>query len=168
MLIVGNESLAGQASSAGDANAVATISQPVSLSPSEDGGLVSDGTLTFGIIIAHDTEADVITITPSGNRTHSGKAILVTSSFGPTVFDVTGAAGASYTLVLPNNGTVTIANYAGSRMQVNNFTASAVGGTSVLGGDGKARFSVGGSLSVAAAQPNGLYTGTFPVGVNYQ
>ena len=77
-------------------------------------------------------------------------------------FNVTGGAGAVYTITLPGTATVTDP-VSLDTMNVNSFTSSAATGT--IGG---ADFTVGATLQIGAAQTQGAYTGTYVMTVNYQ
>ncbi|MEQ3747275.1 MAG: DUF4402 domain-containing protein [Henriciella sp.] len=78
-------------------------------------------------------------------------------------FDVAGEADYSYAITLPSS--VNISNGSGGTMAVNNFTGSKASGTLTAGADD---FTVGGTLTVAANQASGEYTGTFAITVEYQ
>ncbi|MEO0882854.1 MAG: DUF4402 domain-containing protein, partial [Pseudomonadota bacterium] len=71
-----------------------------------------------------------------------------------------------YTVTVPTS--VQIANAASDTMTVDSFAAASLDGSFALSGAGADAFNVGGTLTVAANQPAGEYTGTFIVSVEYQ
>jgi hypothetical protein len=152
----------GNDAQAAEGTATATIGSPIGVSA------VSD--LAFGTIIPASATAGTVIINPdTGARSLTGGVTLVNSTYGPALFAVIGPAKRPFHVDLPNN-TITISSPAGGTMQVKNFTTSSDLNGSKNGkfdAAGNASFKVGGTLTVAANQATGLYTGTFTVNVNY-
>lgn len=124
--------------------------------------------LDFGRFIAGSGGA--VTVDTSGARTRTGGVILLNSpGAGQAQFTVAsnGAGGGKKSVVisLPANGAVRISNGAAS-MAVNAFVISP--GTLQSIPAGGTTLSVGATLTVAAGQAPGTYTGSFPLIVNYQ
>lgn len=144
-------------------SATATIVAPVSL------GLVRD--LDFGTIIPGAIQGTVSVNPATGVRTPAGGVTLVNSIYGAALFNITGTRDRAYTIKFPNKS-ITIKNASNKTMTVNLFTSDLPGsGNGIYNGtydaSGKALFHVGGTLTVAANQAPGAYTGTFNVEVNY-
>jgi hypothetical protein len=76
---------------------------------------------------------------------------------------VVGAAYATYAVILPANATLTGPSGA---LLVSSLT-SMPGPAGQLGAAGTQQLSLGGTLNVAANQPDGDYSGTFSVTVTY-
>ncbi len=148
-----------------EATATATI-MPV-ISGTKNTETPTGGDLAFGIIIPSESSGTV-TITPlTSSRSYSGGVQLVSSVYGAASFNVTGAANSAYTVILPDNGAITISN-SSSTMVVNSFTVSPASNTLKLNSEGLSAFNIGGKLEVSANQPPGNYTGTFEVNIAYQ
>lgn len=123
--------------------------------------------LEFGGIVPGSIEGTV-EIALNGARTLND-VTGVTASTTPTAasYTVTGTGLVPYTITIPS--TIEIANTTGSvgeTMDVNSILCS--GGLShTFADDGTDAFTIGGTLTVNAAQVPGLYTGTFNVTVEY-
>ncbi len=88
----------------------------------------------------------------------------------PASYEVTGTALASYSIGLPTTITVTNTSDVGTHatMTVSLLTSSKSGNLSTLGsGTTGDHFTVGGTLTIASDQVQGVYSGTFPVTVAY-
>ncbi len=125
--------------------------------------LISNTTdLEFADIIPDPVSADTVVVDTAGART-CGASLSCSGVAGAATFLVTGAANATYAITLPGAANI---NSGPDTMSVGTFTDSngGVGTLSVLGTD---TFTVGATLSVGAGQPQGTYTGTFIMTVNY-
>lgn len=138
-----------------DAGAGANIIAPLQISKNTD--------LYFGTIAPSLTDAGIVSVNADGSRVCGPQLTCLTVDHTAANFSVTGETDASYTIALPS--TIQIANGVGDTMDVYDFTGSKSGG--VLGG-GTDSFDVGGKLAVSAAQPAGVYSGSFTVSVEYQ
>jgi len=138
-----------------DADAGAKIIAPLQISNST--------ALYFGTIAPSLTAGDQVVVSPAGAKACGAELTCLTDDHTAAEFNVSGEADHSYTIQLPDS--IQISNGAGGAMTVDSFTGSKSGGTLVAGTD---TFTVGGSLSVAANQASGEYTGTFVVEVEYQ
>lgn len=116
--------------------------------------------LQFGTIVT-GAAASTVAVSTAGART-CGSGLVCSGTTTAANFNVTGTAAQIVTVSVP--GTVTLS--AGA----NNMTASLTssGATLTLGAGGTGSFTVGGTLSVAAAQADGDYAGTFTATVDYQ
>lgn len=143
-----------QSSSTDSATANATIIAAIQLA--------NVTSLEFGDIV-QDTAAGTVTVDTAGAATTSGLTHLGGESAAQ--FDVTGDSSKTFAVTLPANGTVSLAG-PGAAMGVDSFTSSCSSTCALTGGNGS--FTVGATLSVAANQVAGSYTGTFDVTVAYE
>ncbi len=113
---------------------------------------------------------------PSDNTTRVFSAGLLASTVAPVAtnaaYDVTGTMNVTYALQLP--GTIVVTETIGNtatmtisllKARFNGAGADAI--VSTLSATGTDDFTVGGTLTVAAAQVAGIYAGTFEVTVDY-
>jgi hypothetical protein len=119
--------------------------------------------LYFGTIAPSLTQADGVLVAPDGSKECGQALSCLSDDHTAAAFQVSGADGYSYTIALPTETTIRNAN--GDEMIIENFAGSKANGTLANGQDD---FTVGGYLNVAANQPEGDYTGTFVVTVEYQ
>jgi len=113
---------------------------------------------------------------PSNSTTRVFSAGLATSAVAPVAtnaaYNVTGTRNVTYALTLPPTITVTEIVGAVATMSIGTLTARFNGAgadaiTSTLSATGTDSFTLGGTLTVAAAQVPGVYAGTFPVSIDY-
>jgi len=129
----------------------ATIITPISIAKQ------ATKDLNFGNIVA-DADGGTITVSPLDVRTAAGLVLpnATLGTIGAAKFTVTGLNNAIYSIVIP--ASISITNGAAS-MTVGSFVSTpttATGGT--LSASGTQEISVGGTLTVGAAQAAGLYT----------
>jgi hypothetical protein len=137
--------------------ATATIVGPLALTK------VSD--MNFGTIAVTGTAGTVVLGTDN-SRTAVGPALVPPAAGVAASFTVSGEALRTFTITLPANGTVSLISGANT-MAANTFVHNG-GANPALNAGGTAAFTVGATLSVAAAQPAGVYTSAnFPVTINY-
>lgn len=145
------------------ATASATVMAPIVVTKSAD---LSFGKFTAGA-------GGSITISTSGVRTASGVVpSTADTSMAAAKFDVTGDKDATYSI--SHGGTTTLSRTSGPEtMQLTKFSdltaANATAGSAASGkltAGGQSIF-VGGTLSVAASQAPGDYTGSVSVTVEY-
>lgn len=147
---------AGAFAQSATATATAVIVSPIAISRTAD--------MSFGNIIA-DTDGGTVVLVPAGTRTLNG---LTSPSIVGTVtaasFTVTGLTGATYSITLPANHTI---SSGGNNMVVDTFTSNPSGTGTLTGGT--ETLNVGATLNVGGAQPAGTYTNAagFTVTVNY-
>ena len=154
-------SLAAQAS----ANASATVVAPIAVAAVVD--------LVFGSFAPG--AGGSVTVSTSGVRTASGPVLLTATPSSAARFNITGQAGATYSIV--HTGTVVLTNTIGAggeTMALTKFSdltgANATSGTATSGtlsGLGAQSLFVGGTLAVGPTQVAGLYTGTVVATVEY-
>ena len=141
------------------ANASAQILTPIAITKRTD--------MNFGNLAVNAT-AGTIVLTPAGSRSATGGVTFLSGNSGTVTagsFEVTGLAGATYSITLPTGPT--IISFSGNDMTVDTWvstptpTGTLVGGTDIL--------DVGATLHVPASSPAGLYTSATPfeVTVNY-
>jgi hypothetical protein len=155
LLAFGSEAFA-----ADEGRATATIGSALSVSKYATGS-DTDGDLAFGYIIPNASSPGTVKVSNNGNPTYTGVTGTSFLPIGSAQFRVTGYVGASYNVTLSNTATITSGT---NSMTIGSFTKNETG---VLT-DGSEIFNVGGTLTVAAAQPTGEYLGTFNVTVAYQ
>ena len=118
--------------------------------------------LDFGTIVA-GTAASTVAVSAAGVRT-CGAGLTCTGTVSSANFNITGTTGAIVTVTGDNS--VTLANGTGGTMTAA-LTRSASTLTLVAGAV-NGTVQVSGTLSLAASQADGAYTGTFNVTVDYQ
>ncbi|HJW09635.1 MAG TPA: DUF4402 domain-containing protein [Holophagaceae bacterium] len=121
--------------------------------------------LDFGKLISGATSG-TLTLSPAGATSASGGVTTFGGLASACVLTISGGANRNYTITLPANGAVT-ATGPGPAMGVNNFL-SAPSGTGNLGAGGSQNLLIGATLSVAANQTDGSYSGSFDVTVSLQ
>lgn len=125
--------------------------------------LAKTADLGFGDVFAGPAAGTVI-LSPAGARSTTGGLFLGNSSVvSAAALTVNGAANATYAILLPSSATLTGPS---GTMQVSSFS-SAPGSSGLLSAAGAQQLNVGGTLNVAANQPDGDYSGTFAVTVIY-
>lgn len=127
--------------------------------------------MDFGVLAPLSTTGGTVTISPTGLVTSSVPEIITSASGQrqPGSFHVTGQPNATYAVVLQPSSSLSAA---GATMQVSGFTygfdSSGSGGIGRLDASGEQMLFVGATLSIAADQPPGEYSGTYLVTVTYQ
>jgi len=147
------------AQSSATATATATIVTPISITKNVD--------MNFGNISA--TNAGTVVLVPAGTRTNSGGVTLPASAgtVSAAEFNVTGTAGFTFGISLPQTELI-LTNATGNQtMTVNTFT-STPSSTGTLT-TGATSLKVGATLNVKSGQAAGIYTNAagFNVIVNY-
>ena len=119
--------------------------------------------LAFGDIYAGPS-AGIVVLDPTGIRTASGGVTLGTlAPFHAASFTVTGAPNSTYAISLPASVTLSAP---GATLTLSPLQSSpSLSG--LLNAGGTQALNVGGTLQVIANQPDGDYSGTFPVTVAY-
>lgn len=139
--------------------------------------LVETAPLHFGSNLLTNALGGTVVL-PSNSTTRDYTGGVVTSAATPVAtnaaYDVTGTGLETYALVLPATTTVTHTSVAAGvrtmditlmKARFNGAVADAV--TSALTAGGSDSFTLGGTLTVKAAQVGGIYAGTFDVTVDY-
>lgn len=151
-----------------DANAQATDTENALIGAviSNPLALTKTGDLNFGEI-APSIGATFVKVNPDGSVDGTTDATMVNiAAVTAAQFDVTGLAGATYSILLPGVGSTLLTGPVGSTdMAVEGFTATAGAGT--LDGAGTESFGVGATLTINADQMAGSYSGNFDVTVSY-
>jgi len=148
LLSLSDSALAAQAT----ATVSATVLQPVTLTKTSD--------LEFGKIVAGPS-ASTVTMT-SGGQFRCGTGITCLDTHNMARFSVNGIPGQLVSVQLDNQ--IVLSSAGGVKMPV----ALEASATSMkLGSSPNNVISVGGTLSVAAYQAEGIYTGLFTITVNY-
>lgn len=130
--------------------------------------------LHFGVMAVLAGTPGTCVLTTQGVRSATGgvnlsaQAPLATNA----AYDVSGQASTTYAITLPATITVTetvgsVATMTIGTLLARTASAGADGLTGTLDGLGADSFTVGGTLTVAAAQLAGTYAGTFDVTVAY-
>lgn len=120
--------------------------------------------LSFGAFVA-GTGGTVI-VSPQGARTGTGDVVLMTggqfSQGAAASFDLTGSTNATYQIILPSDGSVTLSGSQGGSMSLDGFTSSP-SGSGQLNPQGGQTLYVGATISVGSNQAAGSYSGSFSV-----
>jgi fructose-specific component phosphotransferase system IIB-like protein len=118
--------------------------------------LAQNQSLNFGIVAPDSASSSTV----DQDGTVVGNASYI-SGAQKAVFDVTGYLNSAYTVAIDSS--VVLAS-SEDKMEAD---LAVVGGTSRNLSDGKGSFDVNGTLTIAASQAAGTYTGTYNVTVNY-
>ncbi len=144
----------------------ATIITPISITET--------AAFNFGTMAVLAATPGTCVLSTQGVRSQTGGVNL--SVQAPTAanaaYDVTGAVSTTYAITLPGSITVTETLGGIETMSIGTLLARPASAgadqlTGTLDGSGDDSFTVGGTLTVAAAQLVGTYTGTFDVTVAY-
>lgn len=140
------------------ASASATIVAPIAIAKTVD--------MNFGNVAVSPTVAGTVIMTPAGARSITGGVTLpaTTGTVTAASFTVTGTPGYTYSITLPGATTITDGT---NTMGVGTWTSSPTPTGTLTGGT--ETLTVGATLTVAAAQPAGVYTSATActVTVNY-
>lgn len=126
--------------------------------------VTADSALSFGQIAANS--GGTVTVNSDATTAFTG-SLISTGTRAPAAFTVTGTPNTNVVLSLPRSATLTRTGGT-ETMLINSFTSNRAGAFQLAATTGRATFSVGGTLTVAAAQATGIYRGTFAVAVEYQ
>ncbi len=125
--------------------------------------------MNFGNAAVSASTGGVLVLSPSGTRSTLGAGVTLPATVGTVSaagFSIAGMPSYTFSITLP--GSATVNGPGSSVLSINSFTSSpAVTGT--LSTSGSCTLAVGGSLSISAGQPAGLYVNAsaVPVTVNY-
>jgi Domain of unknown function (DUF4402) len=135
-------------------SAKARIVTPISIA------LVSD--MNFGDVVAG---AGTVVLTPAGGRSVTGSTNLGNPlNVSAATFTVSGQGSATYAITLPGSANITSG---ANTMSVGTFTSNPAVGAGLLSAGGSQTLTLGATLTVAAVQATGSYSGPFSVSVNY-
>ena len=122
--------------------------------------------INFGDVVA-GTAASTIQLDTTGTPTVTlGDAQLAGGAVLAGAYTLNGQIDKSYSITLPNLPD-NITSGGGDTMTVTGFVHNA-GAAPALDGAGVGGFNVGATLNMSAGQPAGVYTGAWPLTVNYQ
>lgn len=139
-------------SNSATANATVNIVSPLSLT--------NTGDLNFGTVVG-PFSGSVVRVSNAGVRACGSLTCSGTPS--AATFSVTGTASQSLKVTVPASVTMN----SGANSLLVDLTTDLPTGVAT-NSSGSATFGVGGSLTIPALTPDGLYTGTFSVTVDYQ
>lgn len=144
------------------ATATATIVTPISIA--------NNAPLSFGNIAVNETNPGgtvmlVSEMDGTVTRTSSAGVTLPTNTgtVSAAQFTVTGEGASIYSITLP--GSITLTGTGGDMSLVPNCSQADLTAAALT--NGSHVFYIGGTLTVATDQPEGIYSGTFDVSVNY-
>ena len=141
--------------------------------------LTETAQLNFGsTLLPNTTGGTVVLASDSNTRTYEGRGGVVAAAIGPAAngaYSVTGTALETYALTLPTaafNVTHATAKGGNSTMTVTSMLARFKGAkidatTSALDANGADSFTIGATLTVGEDQKAGVYSGDFPISVDY-
>lgn len=130
--------------------------------------IVVDGTansLDFGTVAIGNIGGPAsLVVAPDGTRTGCTTQVICGGTAAAPLFHIDGLPAEVVDITLP--ATVPL-NSGGNSMQVGTFVTSLGGTQATLDAAGEESFSLGGTLTIAANQSPGVYTGTINVSVAY-
>ena len=136
---------------------VGASAQTISITPLDE--------LTFGTFAA--LNAGTVTIGANGTRSSEGVIdVAAATGGGAATFELQGPPSTAYAISLPSS--ITLHRSTGTEtMTISGFVTDPDSSGS-LDGTGHQIISVGATLSVAAAQRPGEYSGSFDIAIDYQ
>lgn len=121
--------------------------------------------LVFGKVAAGSGGS--VIVSPAGVRSTTGGVTVLSSVSGSAAaFNLQGTASTAYIITLPTNTAVTMTSGANS-MTVTSFTVSP-GLTGSFSAAGTQSITVGATMNVGANEPQGDFSGSFSITVDYQ
>ncbi|MEN9419169.1 MAG: hypothetical protein RI988_2789 [Pseudomonadota bacterium] len=157
-LLVGTTQAWAQFSAQGNVDTSASVVRTLSVTSTTE--------LSFGTFSAGPT-AGTLTMSAAGNRSATGGVTLVsTVPGGQAVVNLGGTPATGFSVSLPASVQLTPAS-GGASMTLSTFTTTLTGGQGSLNSSGTGSFGIGGTLTVAANQAIGTYSGSFTVTLNY-
>jgi hypothetical protein len=158
---LGATTIGGSAAAANNdsANASGTVVAPIAIAKATD--------LAFGSFIA-GTAVGTVSVNTDGARTVGGDVVAAGGVPTAAVFNITGAANATYTIAYDAGVTLTGPGTAMALTQVSDLTGAGASapGTGTLA-PAAASLYIGGTLAVGANQLAGAYSGSLTATVNY-
>lgn len=138
--------------------ATATVFTPITISAVDN--------LAFGTFAPGSGGGTIVITAGTGAIASTGDVVLDSgSTTSDATFNIGGNASDTYAITLPSTATITD-SVSGETMTVSTFTSDPATSGS-LDASGVGLLAVGATLTVAAGQTPGNYTGTFTVEVNY-
>jgi spore coat protein U-like protein len=154
-------SSSGASAAAATATASGTVVSPIAIAVATN--------LAFGSFAPG--AGGTVTVDTGGTRAASGPILMGAGASSAARFNITGQAGLTYSIV--HSGTTVLSNGANTMALTKFSDLAGVNGTSgtattgTLDGAGAQSLFVGGTLTVAANQVAGVYTGTVIATVEY-
>jgi len=128
-------------------------------------GITKTADLGFGAMVPYS--GGTVEITPLGDRSATGGVLLVpgfSGSIHAATFTVSGPSNSTYSITLPEDGTVTLSDGANHSMALDTFTSSPTGSGTVSGASpGTQTLRVGATLHVGSPQAAGQYSGSYEI-----
>ena len=129
------------------------IGQPITITQTQG--------MNFATLISNASTQTVV-LTPAGVLSGAASPSGVPHA---GAFNVTGQSSQTVTITLPSSFTLTSG---ANQMTVSNLTSTpAAGAATALSATGTATVNVGGTLTVSPNQPQGAYSGSYTITVNY-
>jgi hypothetical protein len=123
--------------------------------------IAKNSDLAFGRVVKPASGSSTVTVTAAGARTITGAGVIISSTFSPANYTVTGQASQSVSIT---GSAFNMTNAASDDLLV---TPSLPTGLTAIGTGGTYTFSVGGAFTMSPTTPTGLYTGNFTVSAAY-
>jgi len=136
---------------------------------SDNSYLLSGTSLNFGALTISNSVGGTCILSTFNTRSVTGGVVVVNSSVSSNAsFVITGKANGTYVIALPTNDVFVTRATGTEKMIISNLTARPISKntdqfTGTFDNSGSDSFVIGGTLTIDAAQPVGIYNGTFSV-----
>lgn len=136
--------------------------------------LVKAADLDFGVVTVDSVNAGTVSISADSSGTRStggaGGVTALPSTFQAALFDGLAAPGETVQLTLtkPAGSVLVSTTNSNDKIGVTSLVLDSGGATRVTDSSGQFTVYVGGTFSLNAAQPAGVYTGQFDLQADYQ
>jgi hypothetical protein len=158
LLLAGGNAMATDSTATTNVATAATVVTPMAITAAT--------ALNFGTFAASAT-AGTLAMSTTNVRTPTNVTLIATNGGAASSITVAGAVGATFTVVLPIADQTLTSSGSSMTIKSASFASSLSLNQGVVGAGGSATFTIGATLTVAASQPTGVYSGTYPIYLTY-